>query len=209
MRTTCRPCTRDLEPAGRLAQRAGAVVDGSVSASVSLSSTVGHGRPPCHSPGVAVGRVVHVEPTADCRRLRPMPRRPAAYPTGGRPTSRSPTAAPSTSGRSRPDDAELVEAFHDRQSRESIYFRYFSPMPTLVGARARPAHQGRLPRPHEPSSPCSAARSSAWPATTVWTGPQRGRGGLHHRRRAPRPGAGHACCSSSWSVAAREVGFEA
>ncbi len=31
----------------------------------------------------------------------------------------------------RPDDAGLVEAFHARQSRESIYFRYFSPMPKL------------------------------------------------------------------------------
>jgi acyl-CoA synthetase (NDP forming)/RimJ/RimL family protein N-acetyltransferase len=32
----------------------------------------------------------------------------------------------------RPDDAALVEAFHNRQSRESIYFRYFSPMPKLT-----------------------------------------------------------------------------
>jgi acyl-CoA synthetase (NDP forming)/GNAT superfamily N-acetyltransferase len=31
----------------------------------------------------------------------------------------------------RPDDAERVKAFHARQSRESIYFRYFSPMPKL------------------------------------------------------------------------------
>lgn len=31
----------------------------------------------------------------------------------------------------RPDDAERVRAFHARQSRESIYFRYFSPMPKL------------------------------------------------------------------------------
>jgi acyl-CoA synthetase (NDP forming)/RimJ/RimL family protein N-acetyltransferase len=31
----------------------------------------------------------------------------------------------------RPDDAERVKAFHGRQSRESIYFRYFSPMPKL------------------------------------------------------------------------------
>ena len=31
----------------------------------------------------------------------------------------------------RPDDAERVAAFHARQSRESIYFRYFSPMPRL------------------------------------------------------------------------------
>ncbi|MCD9622337.1 bifunctional GNAT family N-acetyltransferase/acetate--CoA ligase family protein [Rhabdothermincola salaria] len=34
----------------------------------------------------------------------------------------------------RPDDAARIEAFHGRQSRESIYFRYFSPMPRL-GAR--------------------------------------------------------------------------
>ncbi len=30
-----------------------------------------------------------------------------------------------------PGDAQLVEEFHGRQSRESIYFRYFSPMPKL------------------------------------------------------------------------------
>ena len=32
----------------------------------------------------------------------------------------------------RPDDAPLLEAFHSRQSRQSIYFRYFSPMPKLT-----------------------------------------------------------------------------
>lgn len=31
----------------------------------------------------------------------------------------------------RPDDAPLIEAFHARQSPESIYFRYFSPRPRL------------------------------------------------------------------------------
>ena len=31
----------------------------------------------------------------------------------------------------RPEDGPLIEAFHGRQSRESIYFRYFSPMPRL------------------------------------------------------------------------------
>jgi acyl-CoA synthetase (NDP forming)/RimJ/RimL family protein N-acetyltransferase len=31
----------------------------------------------------------------------------------------------------RPDDAGGIETFHGRQSRESIYFRYFSPMPRL------------------------------------------------------------------------------
>jgi acyl-CoA synthetase (NDP forming)/GNAT superfamily N-acetyltransferase len=30
------------------------------------------------------------------------------------------------------DDAPAIEAFHGRQSRESIYFRYFSPMPKLT-----------------------------------------------------------------------------
>jgi acyl-CoA synthetase (NDP forming)/RimJ/RimL family protein N-acetyltransferase len=32
----------------------------------------------------------------------------------------------------RPDDGALIEAFHARQSRESIYYRYFSPMPRLT-----------------------------------------------------------------------------
>ena len=33
-----------------------------------------------------------------------------------------------------PDDVGLLEAFHERQSPESIYFRYFSPRPTLSKA---------------------------------------------------------------------------
>ena len=32
----------------------------------------------------------------------------------------------------RPEDGPLIEAFHSRQSRESIYFRYFSPMPRIT-----------------------------------------------------------------------------
>ena len=31
----------------------------------------------------------------------------------------------------RPDDGPLLTAFHERQSPESIYFRYFSPRPRL------------------------------------------------------------------------------
>src|SRR6476469_3870179 len=31
----------------------------------------------------------------------------------------------------RPDDAERLVAFHERQSSESIYFRFFSPRPKL------------------------------------------------------------------------------
>ena len=38
----------------------------------------------------------------------------------------------------RPDDAERIEAFHSRQSAESIYFRYFSPRAPAQRARARP-----------------------------------------------------------------------
>ena len=33
-----------------------------------------------------------------------------------------------------PDDSALIAAFHERQSPESIYFRYFSPRPRLTGA---------------------------------------------------------------------------
>jgi hypothetical protein len=43
----------------------------------------------------------------------------------------------------KPDDAALVEEFHNRQSRESIYFRYFSPMPKLT---SRPPQSGGAPR---------------------------------------------------------------
>src|SRR5688572_22908788 len=32
----------------------------------------------------------------------------------------------------RPDDADLITAFHARQSPQSIYFRYFSPRPRLT-----------------------------------------------------------------------------
>jgi hypothetical protein len=34
----------------------------------------------------------------------------------------------------RPDDGERLEAFHGRQSAESIYFRFFSPRPRLSAA---------------------------------------------------------------------------
>lgn len=36
-----------------------------------------------------------------------------------------------------PEDAPAIEAFHGRQSRESIYFRYFSPMPRLSDRELR------------------------------------------------------------------------
>ena len=35
----------------------------------------------------------------------------------------------------RPDDAERLVRFHERQSPESIYFRFFSPRPTLSRRR--------------------------------------------------------------------------
>ena len=37
----------------------------------------------------------------------------------------------------RPDDAPALAAFHDRQSRDSIYRRYFSPKPHLSDADLR------------------------------------------------------------------------
>ena len=52
----------------------------------------------------------------------------------GRRTSSSPTAAPPTCGRSRPQDAAALQAFHLRQSPESTYLRFFAPMPRLSDA---------------------------------------------------------------------------
>jgi RimJ/RimL family protein N-acetyltransferase len=36
----------------------------------------------------------------------------------------------------RPDDVERLKAFHGRLSRDSIFFRFFSPLPVLTDARA-------------------------------------------------------------------------
>ncbi len=108
----------------------------------------------------------------------------------------------------RPRTAPLVEAFHDRQSRESIYFRYFSPMPRLSAreldrltkvdyldhlslrrpARRRDHRHGRL-RPVD-----AAATRPRWPSSPTTQ---------HH-------GRGLATVLLEWLVvAAREVGFRA
>src|SRR5262245_19708400 len=36
----------------------------------------------------------------------------------------------------RPDDVKRLQAFHGRLSRDSIFFRFFSPLPVLTGERA-------------------------------------------------------------------------
>lgn len=47
-----------------------------------------------------------------------------------------------------PDDADRVRRFHERQSREAIYFRYFTPMPVLADREierlTRVDHQNRM-----------------------------------------------------------------
>ena len=90
----------------------------------------------------------------------------------------------------RPDDAERLVAFHARLSPESIYFRFFSPKPRLTDKEierfttvdfddrvALVALLGDDIIGGGPLRPLAAAR--------------RGRGGVHRRRRAPRPRHGH------------------
>ncbi len=90
----------------------------------------------------------------------------------------------------RPSDAALVEAFHNRQSRESIYFRYFSPMPRLSAREL-----DRLTKvdylDHLSLVAMLGGEIIGMAGYDRWTGPRRGRGGLHHRRRPPRTRPGH------------------
>jgi acyl-CoA synthetase (NDP forming)/RimJ/RimL family protein N-acetyltransferase len=76
---------------------------------------------------------------------RPMAGPAVSAPSSGTPSSQAPSSYPDRWEGDvaladggvvqvrpvRPDDADRVRAFHARQSRESIYFRYFSPMPKL------------------------------------------------------------------------------
>ena len=48
----------------------------------------------------------------------------------------------------RPDDGDRSVGFHERQSPESIYFRYFSPAPRLTDDDVERPHPRRLRRPH-------------------------------------------------------------
>ena len=90
----------------------------------------------------------------------------------------------------RPDDAERLVAFHGRLSPESVYFRFFSPKPrltdkevekfTTVDMDDRVALVAAPRRRHRRGGPLRPLAR-----------PGRGRGGLHRRRRAPRPGPGH------------------
>ena len=68
-------------------------------------------------------------------------------PGTGKPTSCSPTAAPSTCDRSRPDDADRLVGFHARLSERTRYFRYFGPYPRMPAARPGAVQHGRPPRP--------------------------------------------------------------
>ena len=43
------------------------------------------------------------------------------------------------------DDAPALLAFHERQPRENLYRRFFSPKPTLTREGARALHPRRLP----------------------------------------------------------------
>ena len=54
---------------------------------------------------------------------------PLSTPRSGRRTSCCATAPPGTCGRSGPTTPRRLQPFHARQSEESIYLRFFAPMP--------------------------------------------------------------------------------
>jgi hypothetical protein len=94
-------------------------------------------------------------------------------------------------------DAELVEAFHNRQSRESIYFRYFSPMPRLSPAARRLTKVDYLD--HLSLVAMLGGEIIGMARLRPLDRPGRGRGGrLHHRRRPPRRRPRHRPASSGW-----------
>ena len=90
----------------------------------------------------------------------------------------------------RPDDAELVEAFHNRQSPREHLLPLLQPDAPAQPARARPADQGRLPRPPQPGG-AAGRRDHRHGRLRPLDRSGHRRGGLHHRRRPPRPRPGH------------------
>ena len=91
----------------------------------------------------------------------------------------------------RPDDAPALAAFHDRQSRESIYRRYFSPKPHLTDADLRALHRGRPRRPRRPRRR-ALRRVHRLGQLRALGRPRRRRRRVPGRRRPPGQGHRHA-----------------
>ena len=86
-----------------------------------------------------------------------------------------------------PADADALVRFHQRQSAESIYFRYFSPRPAAVRAGDPPLHHGRPPRPGRLRRGGDGRDHRRRPLRALPRHRHR-RGRVLRRRRAPRAG---------------------
>ena len=64
----------------------------------------------------------------------------------------------------RPDDADRLVAFHLRQSPESIYYRYFTPKPTLTPAEV----EGMVTIDLRGSLFCEVRETSLYPRCTFY-----------------------------------------
>jgi hypothetical protein len=85
-----------------------------------------------------------------------------------------------------PEDAEAIVRFHERQSDESIYLRFFAPIRQLSERDLRRFTNVDYRRPRRAGGLRTAARSSGWGDTTRST-PTRRRGRLQcHQRSASR-----------------------
>ena len=96
----------------------------------------------------------------------------------------------------RPDDERRCSALYERLSDESVYLRFFSPVPRADGGAARAADDDRLRRRTWRWSPSSATRSSRSRATTA---PATGEAEVAFTvaRRPAGPRARRRCCSST------------
>ena len=91
----------------------------------------------------------------------------------------------------RPDDAPALAAFHDRQSPESIYRRYFSPKPHLTDADLAHFTDRRLRRPRRPRRR-ALRRVHRLGQLRALGRPRRRRRRVPGRRRPPGQGHRHA-----------------
>ena len=111
--------------------------------------------------------------------------------SAGRATSSSATARRRSSGRSRPPTRRRSPPSTDRQPRENLYRRFFSPKPKLSDAELDALHQRRLRRPRRPRrrAPRRVHRLGQLRALGR---PRRRRRRVHGRRRPAGQGHRHA-----------------
>ena len=183
----------DLQPAGGLAQRAGAVVHGQLGLGLGAFGDRHDRRPPVvrHGASFPVGRP-GPEPTAEAIESRHAgcTERPAGIPraVGGR---RGPGRRRDRPGAARAPRGRAVARGVPRPAipREHL-LPVLQPDAPPERPRAPAVDPGRLPRPPDLRRP-ARWRGDRPRRLRPLGHARRGRGGVHHRRPAPRPGVGH------------------